>query len=286
MITAKTIAETRRHVRAARTAGRSVGFVPTMGALHRAHWALVDAARQRCDYVVVSIFVNPTQFAPGEDFERYPRRLEDDLRGCAEHRVDLVFVPDVAAMYRDDALTRVAVRELTEPLCGRFRPGHFDGVTTVVAKLFNIVAPDSAFFGEKDYQQLLVIRRMARDLDLPVEIVACPTVREEDGLACSSRNAYLSSTHRAQAASLYRALQEVAQAVRRGQTDVAALIESMRRTILEAGPAEIDYISIVDPESLRDVAVVDRPVRICLAVRIGGCRLIDNLSVDPAAGAP
>jgi pantoate--beta-alanine ligase len=280
MITVATIVQTRVHVQAARRSGLSVGFVPTMGALHRGHMALVHRARRSCGHVVVSIFVNPTQFGPGEDFERYPRPLQDDLRECQDAGVHVVFAPDTAEMYGQAPLTTVTVRDLSAPLCGRFRPGHFDGVCTVVAKLFHIVAPDAAFFGEKDYQQLTLIRRMVADLNVPIEIVACPTVREEDGLAISSRNRYLSPPQRRQAAGLYQALREAAETVAAGQTDAGKLCEAMRRRILDAGPADIDYVTIVDPDTLANVARVDRPVRICLAVRIGGCRLIDNLAVD------
>jgi len=254
-----------------------------MGALHEGHMALLHQARQCCGHVVVSIFVNPTQFRPGEDFERYPRPLQDDLRKCQDAGVDLVFTPDAAEMYGQAPLTTVTVRDLSAPLCGRFRPGHFDGVCTVVAKLFHVVAPDLAFFGEKDYQQLTLVRRMAADLNMPIEIVACPTVREQDGLAISSRNRYLSPPQRRQAAALCHAMREAAEAAAAGQTDAGNLCEAMRRRILDAGPADIDYVSIVDPDTLADVARVDRPVRICLAVRIGGCRLIDNLAVDAAA---
>ena len=284
MVTATTIADARRHVEAARRARRSIGFVPTMGALHAGHTSLIRAARDRCGFVVVSIFVNPTQFAPGEDFEQYPRTWEADLRECEACGTDLVFAPGIDEMYGRGSLTTVTVRELTAPLCGRFRPGHFDGVTTVVAKLFNIVTPDVAFFGEKDYQQLAVIRRMVLDLDLAIEIVACPTVREPDGLAVSSRNRYLTPDQRRQAVCLYEAMREACTAVARGQTDADALRDIVRQRVLDAGPAEIDYIGLVDPLTLQEVASVDHPVRICLAARIGNCRLIDNMGVD--AGGP
>jgi pantoate--beta-alanine ligase len=278
--TTTTILETREQLGPVRQHGRSIGLVPTMGALHEGHLALIRAARSRCDFVIVSIFVNPTQFSPGEDFAEYPRTLEADLAACEAAGVDLVFAPGVEEMYRDDARSTVTVSDLTTPLCGANRPGHFVGVTTVVAKLFNIVLPDRAFFGEKDYQQLQVIRRMTRDLDWPIEIVACPTCREPDGLAVSSRNAYLSPAERTQATCLYAAMRDAAAAVATGERNARKLQNAMRERILAAGPARIDYVSIVNPDTLADVAVIDRPVRICVAVHIGPCRLIDNLAVD------
>jgi pantoate--beta-alanine ligase len=253
-----------------------------MGALHAGHRSLMSAARSRCDLLVVSIFVNPTQFSPGEDFEKYPRTLAADLEVCRREGVDVVFAPETAEMYPAGARTTVHVAGLTEPLCGRFRPGHFDGVATVVAKLFGIVAPDLAFFGEKDFQQLVIVRQMVRDLNMPVEIAGCPTVREADGLALSSRNTYLSPDERRQAASLYAAMTSAVAGARAGRHDCAALIEQMRRQILAAGPAAIDYISIVDPHDLSDLVTLDGPARICLAVRIGQTRLIDNLPLDLA----
>ncbi len=280
METCSTIQGTRDAVARLKSQGRSVGLVPTMGALHHAHRSLVDAARARCDAVVVSIFVNPTQFAPTDDFERYPRPLQADLDICRNSGVDLVFTPTVDAMYPSSVATTVHVAGLTDHLCGPFRPGHFDGVATVVAKLLNIITPDVAFFGEKDYQQLRVIETMVNDLDLPVDIVPCPTIREPDGLAVSSRNAYLSRSERQQATSLSRAIGSAAQQCAQGQRDASALIAHARRIIQDAGPAEIDYIEIVDSHSLKPIARIDAPARICLAVRIGSCRLIDNMPLD------
>jgi len=227
--------------------------------------------------------VNPAQFGPGEDFDAYPRPMEDDLAKCEAAGVDLVFAPSVAAMYGADAATTVSVKGLTERLCGAYRPGHFDGVTTVVAKLFHIAPCDIAVFGEKDYQQLTVIRRMVRDLDFPIEIVGAATVREADGLAISSRNAYLSAAERAQAVSLSRALRAAQESVRGGERDAAVLIAEMRETIGASGPCEIDYVEIVDGESLAPVERVGAGARALLAVRIGGARLIDNLPLDDAA---
>jgi pantoate--beta-alanine ligase len=244
--------------------------------------SLVRHARRHCDYIVVSIFVNPTQFVAGEDYSSYPRTLEADVARCAGEGVDLIFAPSAEQMYSLSAATTVHVARLTEPLCGRHRPGHFDGVTTVVTKLFNIVQPDAAFFGQKDAQQAAVIRKMAVDLDMPVEVIVCPTVREPDGLAMSSRNAYLSAEQRQQALCLYRGLQGARRAIAEGGRDAEALISQIRRTIAAAGPCTIDYIEIVHPETLEPVGRVTGPVLIAAAVRIGKARLIDNIVVDPA----
>ena len=279
------IASTRRTLAAVRQAGRRVALVPTMGALHAGHVSLMEAARRDGGYVVVSIFVNPTQFGAGEDFQRYPRDEAGDLRTCERVGVDLVFIPPVAEMYAPDAATTVHVARLTDTLCGPHRPGHFDGVATVVTKLFNIVQPDAAYFGQKDAQQLAVIRRMVRDLDLPIEIIACPTVREADGLALSSRNAYLSPGERVQARCLYRALCAARRLVEGGQRDARRIEEAMRRSIEESGPAVIDYVSVVDPLTMQPVERIERRVLLALAVRIGMTRLIDNLLVDPPGAA-
>lgn len=275
-----TIDECRKAVRSARQCGETVGLVPTMGALHEGHLSLIRAARRRCRRVAVTIFVNPTQFAAGEDFDAYPRQLDDDLRKCEAAGTDFVFAPGVKTMYAQDQKTTVHVAGLTDGLCGPHRPGHFDGVATVVSKLFNILPGDAAFFGEKDYQQLTVIRRMVRDMNIPIEIVGCPTVRETDGLAMSSRNAYLSPDHRRQATSLSRAMFAARDHVARGERKVTNLVADMRKTILDAGQAHFDYVEIVDAESLEPLSAVDRPARICLAVRIGVTRLIDNVAVD------
>lgn len=282
MNTYSSISETRAAVRDLGRRGQTVGFVPTMGALHFGHRSLIEAARGRCDAVVVSIFVNPTQFSPGEDFDSYPRPVEDDLAVCREMGVDLVFLPSVETMYPPAAMTRISVGGLTENLCGAHRPGHFDGVTTVVAKLFNIVPATAAFFGEKDYQQLKVLERMVRDLDIPIEIVPCPTLREPDGLAISSRNAYLTDTQRLQATSLSRAMRCAQEAFSTGERDAARLIALMESELHRAGPVSIDYVSIVDVATLENVETLIAPARICIAARIGSCRLIDNMPL----GAP
>jgi len=282
---ATTVDEVREAVGRARQAGRKVGFVPTMGALHAGHLSLIRAARVDCSFVVVSLFVNPTQFALGEDYQKYPRTLDADVEACRREKVDLVFAPAADVMYTGEPLTTVHVAKLTDVLCGPHRPGHFDGVTTVVAKLFNIVQPDAAYFGRKDAQQAVVIKQMTAELFFPVEIVVCPTVREDDGLAMSSRNAHLSSDQRAQAASIYAALEAAAERVARGERNVATLVEQITADLEAAGRCKIDYVSIVDPETLQAVDRVTGPALVAVAVRIGSTRLIDNLLVDAGSVA-
>lgn len=284
MIKLDEIQPLRMHLRTARGDNRRIGFVPTMGAIHEGHRSLVRAARGECPIVVVSIFVNPTQFVPGEDFVHYPRPIEADLAACEEEGVDVVFCPSVEEMYPEGVATTVKVGRVTEGLCGDHRPGHFDGVTTVVAKLFNVVQPDVAYFGQKDAQQAAVIRRMTKDLFWPIQIVVCPTVREPDGLAMSSRNAYLAPAEREQARSLYTALTWARDAIHRGERDLSTIIGSMREQIESAGPCLIDYIDVVDPDDMRPLSRVDRRCLIALAVRIGSARLIDNLVVDVPDG--
>ena len=277
----RNIQDTREATDAVRHGGRRVTFVPTMGALHVAHVSLMEAAKRDGGFVVVSIFVNPTQFGPNEDYRAYPRDEAADLATCERVGVDLVFIPSTDEMYEASAATTVHVARLTDTLCGRHRPGHFDGVATVVAKLFNIVQPDAAYFGEKDFQQLAVIRQMVRDLDMPLDVVGCPIVREADGLAVSSRNAYLSADERVQATCLHRGLCQARTAIQQGERDPAAVSAAVQKLIDDAGPAAIDYISVVDPASLQPVQKITGPVLVALAVRIGSTRLIDNMQVDP-----
>jgi len=253
-----------------------------MGALHAGHISLIEAARRDGTFVVVSIFVNPTQFGPNEDYTRYPRDEAGDLEKCRAAGADLVFIPTAEVMYASDAATTVHVARLTETLCGPCRPGHFDGVATVVTKLFNIVQPDRAYFGQKDAQQLAVIRRMTRDLNFPIEIVGCPTVREPDGLAMSSRNLLLSSDERRRAPALYRALCAARDRILRGERDSQVILAEMHGILATINPTRVDYVSIVDADSLQPVTRIDRPVLIALAVRLGATRLIDNVLVDPA----
>jgi pantoate--beta-alanine ligase len=267
----------------ARALGHRVGFVPTMGALHEGHLALAREAKKRAPFVVVSIFVNPTQFGPNEDLSRYPRDLAGDLARLAPLGVDAVFAPVPAELYEAGEDTRVHVGRTAEPLCGRTRPGHFEGVATIVAKLFNLVGPSVAVFGRKDYQQLLVIRRMARDLFAPIEIVGAPTVREPDGLAMSSRNAFLSPDDRSRALALARGLSAAARAFASGERRARAL-EALAREPIEQVASSIDYVEIRDADSLDEIEDLARSRGVlAVACRIGGTRLIDNvvLGEDP-----
>ena len=259
----------------------AVGLVPTMGFLHEGHLSLVRAARERDERVVVSIFVNPTQFGPNEDFERYPRDQERDLALLRQERVDVVFLPSVAEIYPDGASTFVEVEDVTEMLEGSHRPGHFRGVATVVAKLLNIVRPDHAYFARKDAQQLVVVRRMVHDLRLDLEIVPVPTVRESDGLAMSSRNVLLSPAERESALVLSRALRRVEELFADGERDGDRLREAMRGVIAQEPLARVDYVSVADAETLREVALAEGPVLASLAVGIGAVRLIDNVTLPP-----
>jgi pantoate--beta-alanine ligase len=277
----KTIAEVRAEVSRARAAGRVVGLVPTMGNLHEGHMKLVDAAREACGLVVVSIFVNPTQFGPREDFGSYPRTPDQDHAACRARGADLVFCPEVAEMYPPGHRTQVSVPGLDNVLCGASRPGHFTGVATVVTKLLNIVAPDIAFFGAKDFQQTVVLRRMAADLDFATKIVVCPTVRDGEGLAMSSRNAYLGAAERAQAPALHAALVEAEALIRRGGAKSADVIAAIRAALAAGAPAGIpDYVKIIDPGTLADVEDALPPVLVALAVKFSRARLIDNLLVE------
>jgi pantoate--beta-alanine ligase len=279
---ARTAAEVREALLPARRAGRRIGFVPTMGALHEGHLSLVRAAAQACDVVVASIFVNPLQFAPTEDLAAYPRDLDADLALLEEVGLDLLFHPDPAAFTPADRRTTVTVDGLTAVLEGASRPTHFAGVTTIVTKLLHVVDPDRAFFGEKDFQQLAVLRRMAADLDFRVRIVGCPIVRDADGLALSSRNAYLSADERRDALALSRALRAVAD----GWGGDAGWARSTLRTMLGDAPGlDLDYAEVVDPDTLEPIdGVADGPAQALVAARVGTTRLIDNIRLDRASG--
>jgi len=277
MMVVERISEVREHVRAARKQGRRIGFVPTMGALHEGHVSLLRAAGADGGYLVVSVFVNPTQFDEKTDLETYPRPLEDDLAVCEREGVDLVFAPTPEEMYPDGPKTTVRVPGMSETMCGGFRPGHFDGVCTVVAKLLAIVQPDVAYFGEKDAQQLAVVRRMAADLNLPVEIRGCPLIRDPDGLATSSRNVYLSEGERRRALALSRALLEAKDAIGGGERDAGRLADAVRRRLAEAEGVETEYIAVVDPDTLDDLATIGENVLVAAAIRVGRTRLIDNV---------
>ncbi|EKQ57264.1 MULTISPECIES: pantoate--beta-alanine ligase [unclassified Clostridium] len=274
----KEIKELRSLVKAWRKEGLSVGYVPTMGALHEGHESLIKRAVSENDRVVVSVFVNPTQFGPNEDFESYPRDINRDLEICLNAGANVVFNPEPSEMYFDNKSTTVSVSNLTNALCGAKRPGHFDGVCLVVSKFFNIVTPDKAYFGEKDAQQVAVIRRMVRDLNIDVEVVACPIIREEDGLAKSSRNTYLSSEERKAALVLSRSLEKAKDALIGGERDALKVKEIITDELNKELLAKIDYVEIVDSDSLEDVHMIEKNVLIPIAVYIGKTRLIDNFS--------
>lgn len=271
----------RQSISALRASGARIALVPTMGALHEGHMALVEAARERADHVVASIFVNPKQFGPQEDLDAYPRQEAQDAAMLAEHGVTLLWAPAIAEMYPVGFATTISVSGVSAGLCGAARPGHFDGVATVVCKLLNQVQPDVALFGEKDYQQIAVIRRFVRDLDLPVEIIGVPTQRAADGLALSSRNAYMSAAERAAAAALPRILQDIADRIVAGE-DVATTLSAGIVTLLAEGFASVDYLELCDADTLESLHRLDRPGRLLVAARMGTTRLIDNIAVNPA----
>ena len=281
LIVARTVQEVRTHLAVPRHDQKRIGLVPTMGALHTGHAGLIENARSGSDFVVVSIFVNPLQFGPGEDYLRYPRPLEKDLDVCQRMGADLVFAPEVGDMYAVEQRTFVEVTRLGEHLCGPFRPGHFRGVATVVAKLFNIVQPDRAWFGEKDYQQMCIIRRMVQDLNLAVEIVPVPIYRDVDGLALSSRNAYLDAEDRAAAPVLFRALTAARGTIEKGERRAAVVKESANRILSEQRRARIEYLEVVDTIELQPVDEINAEVRIAGAIWIGKTRLIDNIAASP-----
>lgn len=281
MQTIRQIDALREAVAALRADGQPVALVPTMGALHAGHIALIAEARRRTPHVVASIFVNPRQFAAHEDLDRYPRRLAKDQAMLAEAGCQLLWAPEVDTMYPVGFASSIAITGVTAPLEGAARPGHFDGVATVVAKLFNQVAPDIALFGEKDYQQLAVIRRLVADLDFAIEIVGVPTEREEDGVALSSRNAYLTEEERAQARALPRALGEAAGAIAAGG-EVAEALARAEAALIRAGFGPVDYVALADPDTLAPLDRLDRPARLLAAAWLGTTRLIDNIAVMPA----
>jgi pantoate--beta-alanine ligase len=263
--------------------GKRLGFVPTMGALHEGHLSLVRASQSKCDVTAVSIFVNPLQFGPSEDLGKYPRTLQQDEQALQQLGVELLFVPSATEMYQPGALTHVVVEDLSSKLDGASRPGHFRGVTTVVAKLFEIVRPDYAFFGQKDAAQVAVLRRMVRDLDMDVHLVVCPIVRDRDGLALSSRNAYLTPERRRQALVLRRSLMRVQLAADQGERDAAKLAEIGRQVLAEESAARLDYFAIVDPDTLDPVADISRTALVAVAAYFGTTRLIDNTLLTPAS---
>ncbi len=265
-----------------RKKNKTIGFVPTMGALHAGHISLIRRARRENDLVVVSIFVNPTQFGPNEDLRKYPRQLKQDLGICARESVDIAFTPSAGEIYNNQPKTTVFVSGLSDILCGKFRPNHFRGVTTIVAKLFNIIAPNNAYFGQKDAQQAVIIKKMVSDLNMPVRIFTCPIIRESDGLAMSSRNVYLSKKERADASILNKSLLMAAHLIRNGATNADRLIDRIKLNIEKKNSAKIDYIAIVDPENLTPIKKISKRCLILLAVWIGKTRLIDNIIVNHA----
>ena len=279
----RTKEEIRRLVAAARAEGRRIGFVPTMGALHMGHRALMEQAVAENGFTVLSVFVNPTQFGPAEDFDAYPRQLEADVALATEVGVNVVFAPRADEMYAPDHSTWVQEESLSEGLCGARRPGHFRGVATVCMKLFNIVRPDRAYFGRKDYQQLQVIRRLVRDLDVPVEIVPVATVRDGDGLAKSSRNQYLSSDERRAALAIWRSLKQASALIIGGEKSPRAVADAVRAEIVREGVLRVEYIEIVHAETLEPIAPLEGPILVAVAVHCGSTRLIDNIVVDAPA---
>jgi pantoate--beta-alanine ligase len=277
---ATTIDVVRQAVKDARKTGQTIGLVPTMGALHAAHASLIRTARADSAYVVVSVFVNPAQFGPEEDLARYPRPFDKDMALCAEENVQLVFAPEPAVIYPPDFRTSVEVTELQDTLCGASRPGHFRGVATVVLKLFNIVQPDVAYFGQKDAQQARILQQMTVDLNLPVRLVVCPIVREPDGLALSSRNQYLDRDQRRQATVLYQALEDVQKSVSAGERQAAKLVQQLQTRIQSTPGARLDYAAVVDADSLKPITQLEKRVLVAVAVYFGSTRLIDNVVLD------
>lgn len=281
MQTVTQISQVRTEVAKACKAGQAIGFVPTMGALHAGHISLIERAVLDCDFVVVSIFVNPTQFAPNEDLGKYPRNLEKDVEICSQAGADLVFAPAVNEMYPEQNLTWVDTEEITTRLCGQYRAGHFRGVTTVCAKLFNIVTPDIAYFGQKDAQQAVVIKRMAADLNMPLNIHVCPTVREESGLAMSSRNQYLTEDEKQDAQLIYEALKKCSQLAKQGENDCQKLVQEMEGVIARSNRLIPQYIKIVNPKTLEDLETLTDEAIAAIAAYMGKTRLIDNAIIKP-----
>ncbi|GKX29580.1 pantothenate synthetase [Vallitalea longa] len=274
------IVDLREYLAAFRQENKSIGLVPTMGYLHKGHISLIDKSVQENDITVLSIYVNPTQFGPNEDYGKYPSNIENDKKLAQKAGADIVFIPDNTIMYSNNHLTYVTVDKLTDNLCGQSRPTHFRGVTTIVTKLFNIVQPHRAYFGQKDAQQALVIKKMVKDLNMPVDIITCPIVREKDGLALSSRNAYLNNDERKQAPILYQSLQKSKSYIENGERSSSVIKNIIKEMIGEKPSTNIDYISIVSEDTLEDINLIKGNILIALAVKIGNTRLIDNLRME------
>jgi len=281
MIFIKKIKEMKSYIKEKKREGKIIGFVPTMGYLHPGHLSLIKKAKEDCEVAVVSIFVNPTQFGRGEDYNRYPRNLERDRKLCQKEGVDVIFAPEVKEMYPQGYSTFVEVEgRISSILEGASRPGHFRGVTTILTKLFHIISPDYSYFGEKDYQQALVVKKMVRDLNFNTQIFVLPTVREEDGLAVSSRNSYLNKEERKEAAILYKSLIAAKEKIKKEERDPHRLISCMKNLIEKEPLAKIDYIAVVNPETLKEVKKINKKVLLILAVNIGKTRLIDNMKIE------
>lgn len=276
----ETINDMKAIVRSNKSLGKTIGFAPTMGYLHEGHLSLVKRSGHDNDFTVMSIFVNPTQFGPSEDFEKYPRDMERDLRLAESVGVDIVFAPSVAEMYPESYKTYVEVEDITNVLCGVSRPGHFKGVTTVVNKLFNIIEPDKAYFGQKDAQQVIVIKKMVRDLNMNLEIITCPIVRETDGLAKSSRNVYLNTEERAAAVVLSKSLFEAEEVIKNGEKSAEKVVDYIRGRIMSEKLADIEYVEVVSADGLDQLKKLEGSILIALAVRFGKTRLIDNLILE------
>ena len=277
----KKIDEVRGEINRVKKENKIIGFVPTMGYLHKGHVSLIKKAKEECDYIVVSIFVNPTQFCPGEDFDRYPRDIERDIKILENEKVDLLFNPDIDEIYKKEHKTWIIVDEISDIYEGKFRPGHFKGVCTVVIKLFNIIEPDKAYFGLKDFQQFIIIKKMVDDLNIPVEIVGCPTIREDDGLAASSRNIYLNEVERKKALCLYKALRKVERMIKEENIfDCEILIKEGRKIIENEEGVEIQYLDVVNMDNMKRIKRIEGKVVIIGAIKIGNVRLIDNLIVS------
>lgn len=270
----------RKEIQKIKSKNKTVGFVPTMGALHEGHLSLIRRARKENDFVIVSIFINPAQFGPKEDFKKYPRNLGRDAYLCKQQGVNIIFYPDVKQMYPPDYKTYANVNDLSDSLCGKSRPGHFKGVTTVVTKLFNITSPDIAYFGQKDAQQAIIIKKLVSDLNIPVKLKVMPTVRERSGLALSSRNTYLSETERKDAVVLYQALKLAKKLYKSGITNTDKIISLIKKVVQSKKTAKIDYVSIVDTKNLRPVKKISGDCLIALAVWFGKARLIDNIIIN------
>ena len=276
----RSISSLTKKIKEIKKQGKAIGLVPTMGFLHEGHMSLIKRAAKDTDCVIVTIFVNPAQFGPKEDFKKYPRDIKKDLKLCEKEAVDIIFAPEAREMYPEGFATYVKVDRITDTLCGAFRPGHFRGVATVVAKLFNITMPDIAYFGQKDGQQAVVIRRMAKDLDMQVKIKIMPIVREKDGLAMSSRNVYLNPQERAQALCIYKSLKLAQRLFNKGERNAKKIIKRMSQLINENRKADIEYIAIVDAEELRDMKRISGQAMVSVAVKIGNTRLIDNVILN------